>query len=102
MKLIEKLSNMIEEEIGDAKKYAECALQHKDDDPALAQTFYTLSLEETRHMNMLHEAVVREIDEYRKEHGDPPEYMQFLYDYLHKKQIQAANEVAVIQSRFRE
>lgn len=102
MKLIEKLSDMIAEEIGDSKKYAECALRYKEDDPTLAQTFYTLSLEETRHMNMLHDAVVREIDEYRKEHGEPPEHMLFLYDYLHKKHIEAANEVAVIQSRFRE
>ena len=39
MKLIEKLSAMVDEEIEDATKYAKCAVKYKDDRPALAKRF---------------------------------------------------------------
>ena len=77
MKIIEKLSGMIEEEIHDAEKYARCALQYKDDKEMhdVAEMFYKLSNEEMGHMNMLHSQVVSLIEAYRKEKGEPPEAM---------------------------
>lgn len=93
MKLIQELSEMIEEEIADAGKYAKCALEYKEKNPSLADTFYKLSNEELGHMNALHTQVVSIIDKYRKEKGDPPEAMLMLYDILHKKHI--ANTAAV-------
>ena len=102
MKIIKKLSEMIQEEIADAKRYARCALNHKDDYPALADTFYRLSGEEMNHMNLLHEQVVDIIDRYRKEHGDPPEAMQAVYDYLHEKQIEEAAEVKTLRAMYKE
>lgn len=93
MKLIQELSEMIEEEIADAGKYAKCALEYKEKNPSLADTFYKLSNEELGHMNALHTQVVSIIDKYRKEKGDPPEAMLMLYDIFHKKHI--ANTAAV-------
>ena len=101
MQLIEKLSNMIEEELSDAEKYAKCALNHKEDHPALANVFYKLSVEEMNHVNYLHEQVVALINEYRKEKGEPPEKMQWVYDYLHKKHIDKANEIKVLQGIYK-
>ena len=101
MQIISKLSDMIEEEMDDAEKYLRCAFNHKDDHPALAQAFYRLSTEEMGHASILHEQVVALISEYRKEHGDPPERMQGIYDYLHKKHIDRANEIKVKQALFK-
>ena len=101
MKLIEKLSAMVDEEIEDATKYAKCAIKYKDERPALAKTFYDLSGEEMRHMTMLHAEVEAVIQKYRQEHGEPPTAMLAVYDYLHGKQIEKAKEVKDYQAMYR-
>lgn len=101
MKLIEKLSAMVDEEIDDAMKYAKCAIKYKDERPALAKTFYDLSGEEMRHMTMLHAEVEAVIQKYRQEKGEPPEGMKSLYNYLHEKQIERAANVRRLQDMYR-
>lgn len=102
MQLIAKLSDMIEEELNDAEKYAKCALNYKDEGmTALSATFNKLSLEEMGHVNALHEQVTNLITEYRKEHGDPPEKMQGIYEYLHKKHIDHANKIKILQGLYK-
>lgn len=101
MKIIEKLSEMIEEEIEDAAKYAKCALHYKEEDPSLAEMFYKLSIEEMAHMNVLHTKVVGIIEDYRKKNGEPPESMLKIYEILHKKHIENAAAVKGMQSLYK-
>ena len=101
MKLIEKLSDKISEEIHDAKEYAKMALEYKDERPDLARTLYAISTEEMGHMSRLHEAVVDIIEQYRKTNGEPPASMLAVYDYLHKQQIDKAAEAKSLQDLYK-
>ena len=101
MKIIQKLSEMIEEELNDAEKYARCALKQKEQYPKLADLFFRLSNEEMNHMSLLHDAVTEIIDEYRREHGEPPKEMLAVYNYLHQKQIDHAVDVKAIQAMYK-
>ena len=102
MKIIEKICDKIEDELEDAESYVHCALQYKEEFPALADTFYQLSLEEMKHMSLLHDHVVKMIADYRKEKGEPPEGMMALYNYLHGKFIDAAASIKTMQAMYKE
>lgn len=102
MKIIKMLSEMIEEELEDAEKYAKHALKTKEHNATLAKAFYDLSQQEMEHVNRLHTEVVKIIEAYRKEHGEPPEAMLAVYEYLHEKQITKAGIIKSHQAQFHE
>ena len=102
MELIKNLSKMISEEIKDARRYAKCALEHKDDRPELARVFDNLSWQEMDHATMLHDQVVKVIEDYRREKGEPPPEMQALYDWKHAEEVEDATEVKILQAMFRQ
>ena len=102
MQIIKTLSEKISEEIADAKAYARMAIEHREDYPDLAQTLYTISMEEMDHMSRLHSAVTDIIKEYRETKGEPPAAMLAVYEYLHKQQIDKAAHVKMLQAMFKE
>lgn len=61
-----------------------------------------LSAEEMKHMQMLHNQVVKIIENYRKTNGEPPASMLAVYDYLHEKFIDEAKEVKMLQQMYME
>ena len=102
MKLIKKMSEMIEDEINGAECYIKKALEYKDEKPELSRMFYNISNDKMGIMTSLHNGIVDIITEYRSEHGDPPEAMQAVYDYLHERQIEEAGEVKALQTMYKE
>lgn len=96
MKKIEQLSDHIKEEIEDAQTYIREAFECKEHDKAVADLYATLAAEELKHMDMLHQQVVKVIEEYRKVKGDPPVEMQARYDILHKIYTGDANKVKLM------
>ena len=101
MKLIKYLSDRIEKEIGDACSYIDEALSCKSENPETAEVLYQLSLGEMEDMDTLHNEVVRLIEQYRKEHGEPPEKMLWRYEFMHERQIEDATKVKVKQAMFK-
>ena len=102
MKIIEILSEKIEEEVCDAKSYIKMAIDYKEEYPELSRTLYNLSTQEMEHMNLLHNEVAEIIKRYRETKGDPPADMLAVYEYLHKKQIEKATDVKVMQNMYKE
>lgn len=102
MQIIRCLSEMISEELGDAKNYIVKAQEWRDSQPSTADLFYRLSEEEMEHASKLHEEVSRVIAEYRRSEGDPPPEMQAVYNYLHKKQIDKAGKIKAMQAMYNE
>lgn len=102
MRIIKYLSDKIADEIEDAADYAKEAITEKAMYPWLAEILYTISLEESKHRQMLHEAVARLITEYRDKTGEPPADMLAKYEYLHKKYIEAAKDAKMYQEMYKD
>jgi rubrerythrin len=102
MKAIKILTKMIAEELEGAEHYVKCAIHYKAEMPSLADVFYEISTQEMRHVNILHEEVVKIIRSHRERHGEPPAAMQAVYDWEHEKQIEESKEIKILQNQYRE
>ena len=100
MEIIKRVVGKIDDELEDAQRYIRCAFKVRDEYPQLANTYYMLSLEEMKHVTMLHEQVVKIIEAY-KQNNEVPESMQMLYDYLHERQIRKAAKIKGKQEQFK-
>lgn len=101
MKLIEKLTDRIDEEIEDVKYYAKLATEVKAEYPTLAQVLFNISTQEDGHQAAIHNEVVKIIEEHRRTHGEPPAAMMAVYDYLHKKSIDKLAEARMYQDVYK-
>lgn len=102
MRIIQCLAEMMLEEVADAGKYVKKALEWKDNNRALADTFHKLATDELSHMTYLHAEAVKIIDDYRKTNGDPHPAMLAVYDYLHGKQIEQAGIVRGLLAQYKD
>ena len=102
MEIIKKLSKHIDSEIEDSINYAKAALEQKEDNKSLANTFYNLSVDELKHATMLHSEVVKLIEEYKKAKGEPPAGMLAIYNYIHEEEIEKTQKAKNYQQMFHE
>ena len=100
MKIIKCLSESIEHELDAAEDYARKAIKYKEDFPAVAKGFLTLSSSCMDHIKILHDQVTTIIADQRKEKGDPPVGMQALYEYVHERHIEKAAAIRNLQDLF--
>jgi Mn-containing catalase len=101
MKLIKELTERIEEEIDGAEEYVKEAIKLKHEHPSLAKTLYDISNQEMSHIDMLHAEVVKLIEEHRRTHGEPPAPMMAVYQYLHERHIDKANNIRMLQNEYK-
>ena len=101
MTIIKCLSEKIEEELQDANAYIDLAMKWKTDEPDTAEVFYELSTEEMGHVDKLHKEVTELIEDYRRDHGEPPKEMMVLYEYLHEKHIATATQIRIKQGVYK-
>lgn len=100
MEIIKQLVTKIDDELEDAQKYIKCAYKVKESYPLLADAYYKLSVEEMGHVAILHDQVVKIINDYKKT-NEVPTTMQTLYDYLHERQIKWASKIKAKQESFK-
>ena len=100
MKIIEYLSQEIEDELKGAECYIKKAIKIKDEYPDVAQALYSISLEEMEHVDKLHTQVTKLIKEYREEKGEPPASMMAVYNYMHERQIGQAAAIKNLQDLY--
>lgn len=101
MKVIKNLVEDIQEELEGAEHYAKLATQYKDEDRVLADNYAKLAEIELGHVNSLHEQAVRIIKAYRSAGNEPPEAMQAIWDWEHKKQIEWVSKIKTLLAMYK-
>lgn len=101
MIVIKEIIGQMEDELNGASEYIEKAMKYKDTDKALADLYYNMSLAEKKHHDDLHAQVVRMIQTYRSQHGEPPKEMQAIYDWEHEKDIARMRDVKAMQDMYK-
>lgn len=101
MKCIETIIGDIMEETEGAEHYAKLALQHKDNDRELADTYHSMSKQEAGHAENLY-AQGNRIMMRLKEH-DPESYhkMAWSWELVHGRMIHELTETKVMQEMYR-
>ena len=102
MKDIMELTDLVKEELCDAEKYAKLALEHKGIHPELSDMYYSLSLEELKHMSILHNAAVKLVNIASADDDPHVLGMMTVYDALHKREIEKERSVRVLHAMYRE
>lgn len=101
MERLKLLFSLIDDELADAMKYAEKAMHCKDTDQAMAELFYSLSLEELKHKSMLHNQLVKEMQSCIEEDQDKEITINAIYDVLNERQVEWENSIRMYHSTYR-
>lgn len=101
MKIIADIADTIDKLLDLAEEHIEYAYKCKENYPAVAQIYVTLSVDEMTKITSFHEQITKLIEEYTKANGAPPERMMGRYEYIHEKHIEQANKIKILQGLFK-
>lgn len=95
MREIQKLVKSIQKELKGAEKYIVCAAEEKalGGNTDVINGYLRVAQNELDNADSLHTIVVKVIDKYRTEHGEPPEVMKQLWAYEHKEYVEWVAEI---------
>lgn len=91
----------IDEEISDAKEYAELALKMADC-PEDARVLLSLSTQELDHAQILQGIVTRKLDTMKREHHAHYEHAQLMETHRHARDAKRIKEVKMLHEIFAE
>lgn len=101
MRLIKHLGEQIEDEVNGVTEYAKDALEYKYSRPQLAEMYYKLANTEYGHVNTLHEAVIKVVEEAKTKGVEVPPKMIDKWEEQHKCIIEKMAEAKVYLSIYR-
>ena len=88
MRLVKELAAQIEDEVDGCCEYAKAALTYKVSRPELARVYYQLANTEYDHCTMLHDWVMRIIDEAENSSTEPPKWMRNKWQAKHDELVE--------------
>ena len=100
MKIIKVLAEQITDEVEGAVEYAKMALEQKGVDNELSKLYYELAKTEYTHVQKLHEASIRKINEAKTSGANPPQYMLDKWDETHTQLIDRMAKVKTFMDMY--
>lgn len=99
MKQIKQIVEDIQEELEGAEHYAKLAIQHKESDKQLADTYAKLASVELDHVTALHAQAVRMIKDVKE---PAPASMQAVWDWEHEKMTDTATRIRMMLEMYKQ
>ena len=100
MKIIKMLVEQIEEEACGAEDYAKKAMEYKEEDKVLADTYAKLAEVELQHVDLLHTQVVRIIKAWEAKGNTAPPEMTAIWQWEHSKAVDHIARVRVMLNMY--
>lgn len=100
MKIIKMLVEQIEEEACGAEDYAKKAMEYKEEDKVLADTYSKLAEVELQHVDLLHAQVVRIIKAWEAKGNTAPPEMTAIWNWEHGKAVDHIARVRVMLNMY--
>ena len=102
MDVIKKLLDLINDELEDAMTYAEKAVKCKATHPEMAEMFFSLSLDELKHKNMLQNHLQKAVKDCAEKNPERAEAVNMLFDFEMERNINWENSIRQYQAMYRE
>lgn len=93
MKMIAEIVEDMLEELHDAKHRIKNAYRYKSEFPEISKREYEIAVQELAHSEKDHSSAVELVTKYKKEKGEPPEFMLEIWEEKHNKYIDKHSRV---------